>query len=131
MGKRAVLPQSLQWSLGGIEWKSKPVMDAPSERPSQPSKQVSMYRWSGYSAHKRIRWTLLIGAQATFQGQGAVYTVPLGSGFELGYSPKPSGKRFQTTVLVRGSWSIGHVGDDDNSTGLEQSGWFTTGAAWA
>ena len=28
---------------------------------------------------------------------------------------------------MRGSWSIGHVGDDDNSTGLEQSGWFTTG----
>lgn len=74
------------------------------------------------------RWTLLLGGQATFQGNGAAYTVPLGTEFELSYSPKPNGKRFQTSILARGSWSVGHVGDDDNSEGLEQSGWFTAGA---
>ena len=73
------------------------------------------------------RWTLLLGGQATFQGQGAAYTVPLGLETELSYSRRPGHKLIQPVVYGRFSWSIGHVGDDDDSENLEQSGWVTAG----
>jgi len=73
------------------------------------------------------RVAILLGAQATFQGAGATYTVPLGTEVEFSYSRKPGQRRVQPVWFAQGSYSVGHVGDGDEAEQLESSGWATVG----
>ena len=73
------------------------------------------------------RWAVLAGSHFSIHGDGAGFLAPMGTEFEVGFSPKPAAKRVQPTVYSRASYARGPLMDGTESAQAGQSGWWTAG----